>query len=262
MKSLGFIGMGNMGRAIASGLVKGGAIAAENVCAYAPHWDRLKNYCEPLGIVPCHSAAEVARNCDAVLLAVKPYVIEDVLAELGEALADKAVLSIALGYDLDRLRPLLPDNARVQFIMPNTPALVGAGVLLFQRESTLEADERAEILGKFASLGEVIELPGRLMGIGGAVSGCGPAFCAMVIEALADAGVKYGLPRATAYRLASQTLSGTGKMQLETNQHPGMIKDGVCSPGGTTIRGVEALERAGLRAAMLDAVQAVMEKEV
>ena len=105
------------------------------------------------------------------------------------------------------------------------------------------------------------ELPSHLMGIGGAISGCGPAFCALVIEALADAGVKYGLPRDAAYLLASQTLSGTGRMQIETGMHPGAIKDGVCSPAGTTIRGVEALERAGLRAAMLDAVQAVMEKK-
>jgi len=115
---------------------------------------------------------------------------------------------------------------------------------------------------KFKCLGIVEELPSHLMGVGGAVSGCGPAFCAMVIEALADAGVKYGLPRPTAYRLASKTLSGTGEMQLKTGMHPGVIKDAVCSPAGTTICGVEALERAGLRAAMLDAVQAVMEKKV
>ena len=262
MNKLGFIGMGNMGRAIASGLIAGGAMAAGDVCAYAPRWERLKKYCEPLGIRPCRSAAEAAEGCDAVLLAVKPYVIEGVLRELGDALAGKTVLSVALGYDLARLKPLLPESARIQFIMPNTPALVGAGALLFQQENTLEADERRQIMEKFAVLGEVIELPGHLMGIGGAISGCGPAFCAMVIEALADAGVKYGLPRETAYRLASQTLAGTGRMQIETGQHPGAIKDGVCSPGGTTIRGVEALERAGLRAAMLNAVQAVMEKEV
>ncbi len=262
MKKLAFIGLGNMGGAIASGLVAGGAVAAEDVCAYAPHWDKLRAACEPLGIRPCHGAAEAVKLADTVLLAVKPYVIEGVLAELGEALAGKAVISVALGYDCARLRPLLPETARVQFVMPNTPALVGAGVLLFEQENTLEAGERAEIMEKFAALGEVMELPSHLMGIGGAVSGCGPAFCAMVIEALADAGVKYGLPRPTAYRLASQTLAGTGKMQLETNQHPGAIKDGVCSPGGTTIRGVEALERAGMRAALMDAVRAVMEKKV
>ena len=262
MNKLGFIGLGNMGRAIASGLVAGGAIAPENVYGYAPRWDRLSAYAAQTGIHACKSAAEVVENVDTVLLAVKPYVIEGVLREIGASLAGKAVLSVALGYDYARLCPLLPEGARIQFIMPNTPALVGAGVMLFEQTNSLEAAERAELMEKFAALGAVEELPSHLMGIGGAVSGCGPAFCAMVIEALADAGVKYGLPRATAYRLASQTLAGTGRMQIETAQHPGAIKDGVCSPGGTTIRGVEALERAGLRAAMLDAVQAVMEKEV
>lgn len=261
MKKLGFIGMGNMGRAIAAGLVKGGAVAAADVRAYAPHWEKLREFCEPLGITACRSAAEAVEGADTVLVAVKPYVIEGALREMGDALAGKAVVSVALGYDCARLRPLLPQTARIQFVMPNTPALVGAGVLLFEQENTLYAAERAELMEKFAVLGTVAELPSHLMGIGGAISGCGPAFCAMVIEALADAGVKYGLPRATAYLLASQTLAGTGRMQLETGTHPGVLKDGVCSPGGTTIRGVEALERAGLRAAMFDAVQAVMEKQ-
>ena len=133
--------------------------------------------------------------------------------------------------------------------------------MLFEQATTLEAAERRELMDKFGVLGVVEELPSSLMSIGGTLSGCGPAFCALVIEAMADAGVKYGLPRATAYRLASKTLSGTGEMQLVTGTHPGVIKDGVCSPGGTTIRGVEALERAGLRAAFMDAVQAIMEKD-
>ena len=262
MNKLGFIGLGNMGRAIASGLIAGGAIAPENVYGYAPHWDKLSAYARETGIHACVSAKEVVENVDTVLLAVKPYVIEGVLQELKGALRGKAVISVALGYDFARLCPLLPEDARIQFIMPNTPALVGAGVMLFEQSNSLRSGERADMMRKFAALGAVEELPSHLMGIGGAVSGCGPAFCAMVIEALADAGVKYGLPRAVAYRLASQTLTGTGKMQIATGQHPGAIKDGVCSPGGTTIRGVEALERAGLRAAMLDAVQAVMEKDV
>lgn len=261
MNKLAFIGLGNMGRAIASGFVKSGAVAPENICGYAPHWDRLTAYAEETGIRACKSALEAAEAADTVLIAVKPYVIEGVLRELRAALKGKAVISVALGYDFDRLSALLDADTRVQFVMPNTPAMVGEGVLLFEEKNSLEAAEREQLMGIFASLGTVQELPSHLMGIGGAVSGCGPAFCAMVIEALADAGVKYGLPRAAAYRLASQTLAGTGRMQLETGMHPGVIKDGVCSPAGTTIRGVEALERAGLRAAMLDAVQAVMEKK-
>ncbi len=260
MKKLAFIGLGNMGRAICSGLIAGGAVAAEDVRGYAPHWDRLEAYARETGIAPCRSAQEAVEGADTVLIAVKPYVIEGVLAELRDALKGKALISVALGYDFARLRALVDESTRVQFVMPNTPAMVGAGVMLFEQASSLLPQERTEIMARFESLGVVEELPTHLMGIGGSVSGCGPAFCAMVIEALADAGVKYGLPRATAYRLASQTLAGTGKMQLATGQHPGAIKDGVCSPAGSTIRGVEALERAGLRAAMLDAIQATMER--
>ena len=260
MKKLAFIGLGNMGRAICSGLIAGGAVAAEDVRGYAPHWDRLEAYARETGIAPCRSAQEAVEGADTVLIAVKPYVIEGVLAELRDALKGKALISVALGYDFARLRALVDESTRVQFVMPNTPAMVGAGVMLFEQASSLLPQERTEIMARFESLGVVEELPTHLMGIGGSVSGCGPAFCAMVIEALADAGVKYGLPRATAYRLASQTLAGTGKMQLQTGMIPSAIKDGVCSPGGTTIRGVEALERAGLRAAMLDAIQATMER--
>ena len=260
MKKLAFIGLGNMGRAICSGLIAGGAVAAEDVRGYAPHWDRLEAYARETGIAPCRSAQEAVEGADTVLITVKPYVIEGVLAELRDALKGKALISVALGYDFARLRALVDESTRVQFVMPNTPAMVGAGVMLFEQASSLLPQERTEIMARFESLGVVEELPTHLMGIGGSVSGCGPAFCAMVIEALADAGVKYGLPRATAYRLASQTLAGTGKMQLATGQHPGAIKDGVCSPAGSTIRGVEALERAGLRAAMLDAIQATMER--
>lgn len=255
---LAFIGLGNMGRAIATGLIRGKAISADAVYGYAPHLDKLEKYAAETGIHACESAVEAVRSADTVLIAVKPYVIGGVLAGLRDELKGKALLSVALGWNYEKLTAAVDGSTRIQFIMPNTPAMAGEGVMLFEEENSLTVDERADIMRMFGALGIVEELPARLMGIGGAVSGCGPAFCAMVIEALADAGVKYGLPRATAYRLASQTLAGTGKMQLETGMHPGVIKDGVCSPGGTTIRGVEALERAGLRAALLDAVQAVM----
>lgn len=259
MKNIAFIGLGNMGRAIASGLVKSGAVAAENVWGYAPHREKLKDYCAQTGIHACASAEEAVERADTVFIAVKPYVIEGVLAQLREKLKGKALISVALGYDFKRLSALLDESTRLQFVMPNTPAMVGAGVLIFEGANSLLPQERAEIMEKFANLGIVEELPSHLMGPGGTISGCGPAFCAMVIEALADAGVKYGVPRATAYRLASATLMGTGRMQLETGEHPGTMKDAVCSPGGSTIRGVEALEHANLRAAMMDAVKAAVE---
>jgi len=259
---LGFIGLGNMGGAIASGVVKSGLVPVENICGFEPRAEHMAVFAAQTGITPCETIQQAVAFADVVVIAVKPYVIESVLAGIREDLKGKALVSVALGYDFKRLSALLDESTRVQFVMPNTPAMVGAGMLLFESTNSLEPAERAAIMDLFRALGRVTEMPSHLMGIGGAVSGCGPAFCAMVIEALADAGVKYGLPRDVAYLLASQTLSGTGKMQLETGMHPGVIKDGVCSPAGTTIRGVEALERAGLRAAMLDAVQAVMEKEV
>lgn len=262
MKNLAFIGLGNMGKAIASGLVAGGAVDAQQTWGYDPYREGLMDFCTKTGIQPCESALEAVSHADTVLIAVKPYVIEGVLAELRDALKGKALISVALGYSHARLSALLDQSTRIQFVMPNTPAMVGAGVMIFEGDFSLEPAERAEIMEKFKTLGIVEELPSHLMGVGGAISGCGPAFCAMVIEALADAGVKYGLPRPVAYRLASKTLAGTGEMQLKTGNHPAVIKDAVCSPAGTTICGVEALERAGLRAAMLDAVQAVMEKKV
>lgn len=258
---LGFIGLGNMGRAIASGLVQSGAIDAKDVCGYAPHRERLEAYCAETGITPMESAVAVAEACDTVLIAVKPYIIGGVLEEIRTAMRGKALLSVALGWDYEKLSAALDATTRVQFIMPNTPALVQAGVLLFEEKNSLLPDERAAVMELFNRLGVVEELPTHLMGIGGTVSGCGPAFCAMMIEALADAGVKYGLPRASAYRLASQMCLGTAKLQIETGMHPGVLKDGVCSPAGTTIRGVEALEKNGMRAAFMEAVRAAMRDE-
>jgi len=259
MKKIGFIGMGNMARAIAQGFIAGGAAAAEDLYAYAPHYDKLEAFCKPLGIHACRSVSELLESVDTVVMAVKPYVVEGVLAEIREALKGKAMLSVVAGYTCEKYRSLVDESVRVQYIMPNTPCMVGEGMLLFEQENTLTADELRQAVEMFKALGEVEILPTHLMAPAMGISGCGPAFVAMMIEALADAGVKYGLPRAVAYRLASQTLLGTGKMQLETGMHPGEIKDGVCSPAGTTIRGVEALEACGVRHAFMEAVRATQE---
>lgn len=140
------------------------------------------------------------------------------------------------------------------------PAMVGEGVILFEEKNTLSAGERELVLDLFSALGLTEELPTELMGIGGAVSGCGPAFMDLILEAYADAAVKYGISRATAYKLISQTMLGSAKLQQVTGEHPGVLKDAVCSPNGTTIRGVDALEHAGLRAACIDSIDAVMNR--
>lgn len=259
MNKLGFIGMGNMAKAIAAGIIKSGKISGSDIYAYAPHQDKLRKNAEAIGFTACGSMEELLGAADTVVMACKPYQIEAVLEENRGALAGKALISIAAGWDYARYEPMVDERTRVQFIMPNTPAMVGEGVMLFEETNSLEAEERQELMDMFSALGLVEEIPTHLMGIAGTLTGCGPAFIDLVIEALGDAGVKYGVPRAQAYALVSQMILGSAKLQLETGEHPGLLKDNVCSPAGTTIRGVAALERAGLRAAFLDAVDGIME---
>lgn len=259
MEKIGFIGMGNMAKAIAAGMIGKQLIAGEKVYAYAPHFDKLQKNAQEIGFVPCENIHELVEAADTLVMACKPYQIEGVLDEIRDQLGGKALLSIAAGWDYKKYEPLVAKSTRIQFVMPNTPAMVGEGVLLFEKTNSLRDEERRQIKDIFSALGLIVELPSHLMGIGSALAGCGPAFIDLVIEALGDAGVKYGVPRAKAYAMVSQMILGSAKLQLETGEHPGVLKDNVCSPAGTTIRGVNALERAGLRAAFLDAIDSIME---
>lgn len=259
MNKLGFIGMGNMAQAICSGFLAGGVLKAEDVYAYAPTADKLEANAARIGFNPVHSLKELVDKCDTLIMACKPYQVPRVLKEVGEDFDGKAIVSIALGWDFAAYSQVLPDDARVQFVMPNTPAAVGDGIFLFEAIYSLEEDERMQVMDAFAHLGLVRELPSDLMGIGGAITGCGPAFIDLYIEAMADAAVKYGIPRMLAYELVSTTVRGSAELQLSTGEHPGALKDAVCSPGGSTIRGVAALEEKGLRAACIAAIDAIME---
>lgn len=253
---IGFIGMGNMARAIVEGWLNAGAVRAEEICAVAKHFDRLNEYALSTGIRAMRSIREAAEFSDMIVIAVKPDQVENVIAECG---CERPILSVAAGWTNEKYVSVLGKGARVQYILPNTPCRVCAGMTLFEERNTLLPEERAAAEKLFSAIGIVETLPAEKMDAATAISGCGPAFLAMAIEALADAGVKYGLPRAKAYRLASQTMVGTGRMQIETGLHPAQIKDQVCSPGGSTIRGVEALEASGFRSALLSAVKAVVE---
>ena len=260
MKKLGFIGMGNMAQALAQGFIASGSIEKADVFAYAPHQDKLRKNAERLGFTPCASLQELARACDTLVMACKPYQIEDVLGEIYEELKGKALVSIAAGWDFQKYQGKVPGNTRVQFIMPNTPAMVQEGVLLFEETNSLNAEERKQIWDLFSAVGRTVELPSHLMGIGGTVTGCGPAFVDLFLEAYADAAVKYGMKRADAYQLISQMALGSAKLQLVTGEHPGVLKDNVCSPAGTTIRGVTALEACGFRNACIQSIEAIMKK--
>lgn len=258
MKKIGFIGYGNMASALATGFVEAKKVERENLYAYAPNQEKLEKNTSALGINKVSSLKALVEAVDTVFVACKPYQIEDVLAELGKTVSGKQLVSVAAGWDYIRFRNILPEDTKIQCIMPNTPAQVRAGVLLVAKENDWEDDEREELLDLLSGVGKVVELETRLMDAGMAISGCGPAFMDMVIEALGDAGVKHGLKRKDAYELASQTMLGAAKLQLETGLHPGELKDNVCSPGGTTIKGVEALEEEGLRNAFIKAINAVL----
>lgn len=261
MKKLGFIGMGNMAQALCSGFISSGKIKKEDVFAYAPTYEKLCANADKYGFNPCINLLEMVDSCDTLVMACKPYQIESVLGEIKDSLKGKALVSVAAGWDYDKYMNYLDESTRLQFVMPNTPAMVSEGVLLFEDKNSLLKEERDEIIDLFKATGKVVELSSNLMGIGGAVSGCGPAFVDLFLEAYADVAVKYGIQRKTAYELISQTVLGAAKLQLETGEHPGVLKDNVCSPAGTTICGVEALEKAGFRNACMESINAIMNKK-
>lgn len=258
---IGFVGMGNMAKALCAGFIDSGKIDKADIFAYAPTYDKLCKNAQTYGFYPCQNLVEMVEGCDTIIMACKPYQIEGVLKEISSSLSCKALVSVAAGWDYDKYMSYLDETVRVQFVMPNTPAMVGEGVLLFEDKNSLFPVEHDEIVSLFESTGKVVELPSHLMGIGGAVSGCGPAFVDLFMEAYADAAVKYGVPRKTAYELIAQTLLGSAKLQLETGEHPGVLKDNVCSPAGTTICGVATLEKAGFRSACIESIDAIMNKK-
>lgn len=257
MKKIGFIGMGNMAGAIACGIEKSGFLKASDMIAFDIMDGQLDKVKE-LGFSIANSEEDVVQQSEMVFIGVKPQVVEKVLEPLKDLLKEKAIISIVLGYDYAKYNEILDGSTRHIFVMPNTPALVLKGMSLLEETHSLTKEEFAFTLNMFASIGEVEIVPSHLMGVAGTVSGCGPAFIYMVIEAMADGAVKEGMPRSMAYKLAAQTALGSGAMQLETKIHPGILKDNVCSPGGSTIRGVEALEKGNIRATFISAISAAL----
>lgn len=261
VQNIGFIGMGNMALAMAAGFVDSGKIKAENLFAYAPNQEKLSANAKKIGFTAATSNKELVKNSDIIFVACKPYQIKDVLAEVKTCLKGKVLVSVAAGWTFDTYSECInTEKTHVQCVMPNTPAKIAQGVILIEQKNSLTEEESAFICDLLGTLGITETLPSNLMKIGGAVSGCGPAFMDLIIEAYADAAVKYGMQRAQAYRLVSKTMAGSAMLQLSSGEHPGVLKDAVCSPGGTTICGVDALEKAGLRAACISSIDAVMNK--
>ncbi len=256
-RRVGVIGAGAMGEALAGGLLAAG-LARERLTMADPDAGR-RAACEALlGIVAHAENAPVVAASDVVLLAVKPQVVDAALASLGEhAGGERLWISIAAGVPLARLARGLPPGARCVRAMPNTPALVRAGATAFVSNAHASEEDRAVARALFECVGIAWEAPDEaLLDAVTGLSGSGPAYVFVLLEALADAGVRVGLPRAAAAELATQTVLGAARLVAETGRHPAELKDQVTSPGGTTIAGLERLEAGGLRAAIHDAVAA------
>jgi pyrroline-5-carboxylate reductase len=249
-KAVGFLGAGNMGEAIIKGLLQTGLVPASSIAATDARADRLQEIASRYGIRGLQSNRELVAGSDVVILAVKPQIMGAVLREVAPAV-DRGRLLISVAA----LREALGTPARLIRVMPNTPALVLEGVTAIARADGLEVGDLDLAQELFGAVGRAVVLDEDALDAVTGLSGSGPAYVAIVIESLADGGVKMGLDRATAMLLAAQTVLGSARLILDTAMHPGQLKDMVSSPGGTTIAGISALEEGGVRRTFIGAVE-------
>ena len=257
IRVIGMIGAGNMGSAILRGIVEAEYVRASQIIAYDSNRKRMRELEEDIpGVLLASDCLEVAERADLVILAVKPIFVREVIQQIRPALQGKAVLSIAAGWTVSMLEKELHDTgATYMRVMPNTPALVGEGMTALCDESTFSKEDFDFVTGIFDAIGKTKILPERLFDGVVALSGSSPAYVYILIEAMADAAVREGIPRVHAYEMAAQSVLCSALMVLSTGTHPAALKDAVCSPGGTTIEAVEELERKGFRAAIMDAMK-------
>lgn len=242
-KTIGFLGAGNMAEALIRGLVHGGVVPAERIVA-------------AYGITAVADNAAVAARAELLVLSVKPQILERVVREVATHVAPTAlVVSVAAGVDTATIESHLPSGARVVRAMPNTPALVRAGATAIARGRHATDADLGEARLIFDAVGLTVVLDESQLDAVTGLSGSGPAYIFLILEALADAGVKVGLSRRNAQRLAAQTVMGSAKLLLDTDEHPGRLKDMVTSPGGTAIAGLHTLEQGGLRTTLINAVE-------
>ncbi|KAG2490355.1 hypothetical protein HYH03_011157 [Edaphochlamys debaryana] len=259
-KRIGFLGSGQMAEALARGLMKRGLVTAERIACNDPNPAR-KELFKGFGATPYESNIDVARNADVLFVAVKPQHVAQVLSEVRPVLTEShTIVSIAAGITVDKLVEAAGPDAHVVRVMPNTPCLVGETAAAMCLGGKANSDDEALVRSIFEAVGKIYTVDEKLLAAVTGLSGSGPAYVFMMIEALADGGVRAGLPRDISQALAAQTVLGSAKMVLETGTHPGALKDMVTSPAGTTIAGVHELEKAGVRAAFMSAVVAATER--
>ena len=261
MRRIGFIGVGNMGGTLAKIATR--ACGGQSVYASSRTMEKARLFAEETGCVAMRSAA-IAERAEMIFLGVKPQKMAELFEEIAPVLASRydrfVLVTMAAGLSCEKIAQLAGGDYPVIRIMPNTPALVGEGVIPYCGNEKVMEEDFAELLQVLSGAGLVTKLPENMIDAASALSGCGPAFVYIFIEALTDAAVSCGLPRETAQQFAAQTVLGAGKMVLQTGQHPGTLKDAVCSPAGSTIAGVKALADGAFRAIAGNAVIASYER--
>jgi pyrroline-5-carboxylate reductase len=259
--TIGFLGTGKMATALATGFIRAGLVGKEQILGSDLVEAARAGFAQATGARTVHHNSEVIQFGRVIVLAVKPGQIAEVLSGVAPQVTEQhLVVSIAAGVPLAKLKQALPEGSRVVRVMPNTPALVGCSATAYALGEGCSPEDAELMQRLFSSVGLAFQVKEPLLDAVTGLSGSGPAYVCLIIEALSDGGVAAGLPREAATRLAAQTLLGTARMVLETGLHPGALKDMVTSPGGTTIEGLHELEKGGLRGCLVSAVRAAAEK--
>lgn len=260
-RTIGFIGGGNMGSAIMGGVIAANLVGPTDIIAADLFQTALKALEDKFGIRTTTSNTEVASQADILFLSVKPNIYPIVINEIKDCIKESTiVVSIAAGQSIDAIQGLFGKDVKIARVMPNTPALVGEGMAGVSTSKSMTAEDAEQVMEIFRSIGKAEPVGEYLMDVVTGISGSSPAYVYLFIEAMADAAVAEGMPRAQAYVFAAQAVYGSAKMVMETGQHPGALKDMVCSPGGTTIAAVCELENMGMRSAVISAVRTCTEK--
>lgn len=261
MSNIAFLGAGAMGEALMRGLIAAEVYAPRQICAFDLDAAKLQNLSNEIGIRTAKNAVEAVEDCDVVLLAVKPQIVEKALQPLYRVLdVTQTLVSIAAGISTQKLQNCFESKVPIVRVMPNTPCLVSAAASAICLGESAKEFHRELAHKIFGAVGTAVDVPEQLLNAVTGLSGSGPAYVYLFIEALSDAGVQNGLPRATATQLAAQTVLGAAQMVLQTAQHPGSLKDMVTSPGGTTIAGLAALEKRAFRGTVMEAVGAATQR--
>jgi len=256
-RTIAFLGAGNMAEALIKGLLRAGTARPESLIATGRRSERLETLQRTYGVRITQDNLAAVRDADVVVLSVKPQVLDKMLVQVAPAVDPrKLVISVAAGVPIAAMERRLGAGARIIRTMPNTPSLVGAGACALSPGEHASEEDLAVATRIFQSVGTTTVLDENLLDAVTGLSGSGPAYIFLIIEALSDAGVKVGLPRYTALKLAAQTVLGSAQLLIETNAHPGQLKDQVTSPGGTAIAGLHTLEAGGLRTTLINAVEA------